>query len=114
MQTLAIGLLIAAMGIGAVMAWRHATGRAVPALAGIGHAFVAVSAVIALATVVFSGPTPPTVNSALLLATFALIGGGFNAIFRWQGERPPGFMILLHALAAAVALTLLLIAAFAD
>lgn len=104
---MAMGLLLAAMVAGASMAWRHAAGLAVPAVAGAGHAALALSAFAMLATLVVTRDTPPLVNSALLLLAFALVGGAFNAMFRLQGERPPGFMILLHALAAFTAFILL-------
>ncbi|PWG62467.1 hypothetical protein DEM34_11825 [Spiribacter halobius] len=98
---------MAAVVFGAALLARHLKARPVRAGWGYGHAGLAVLGVLALGWPVFTTPTPLVVNAALLMFAFAVLGGVFVLLFRLQGERPPLFMVALHAVFAAVGVVLL-------
>jgi hypothetical protein len=103
-------ILLVAVLLGLTLAFRGLRGRRVTAAWGYAHGALALLAVVALAVLAFGAGLPLTGNAALTVASLALVGGVFNLLFRLQGERPPGFMILLHGAAGVVALVLLLYA----
>lgn len=107
MSVLALGVLVVAVAFGGVLLARHLRGQAVAARWGYGHAGLAVLGVLALSWLVFTTPTPRVVNAALLMFAFAVLGGVFVLLFRLQGERPPLFMVALHAVFAVVGVVLL-------
>lgn len=100
-------LLSLAVAGGLTMGVLHIRRSRVPFAAGLGHAALAVAGVIFLAVGVVRESQPITINSALFCFALAAVGGVFILLFRLQGERPPGFMIALHGVAAAFALGLL-------
>lgn len=100
-------LLSLAVAGGLTMGILHMRRSRVPFAAGIGHATLAVSGIVLLAVSVAQESQPRTINSALFCFVLAIVGGVFVLLFRLQGERPPGFMIALHGVAAAFALGLL-------
>lgn len=104
---IATGVLVLAATVGVILFRSHGRGRPPSLRAGLGHGALALTGVALLAGAVFGADQALTVNAALMLLVLALIGGVFVLLFRLEGERPPGFMVLLHALAAAVALVLL-------
>lgn len=102
-----VALLSLAVAGGVLLGVLHARGRPVPFAAGIGHALLALTGTVVLAVAVWQQPRPLAANAALLLFALALVGGVFNLLFRLQGERAPGFMIVLHGATATVALAVL-------
>jgi hypothetical protein len=107
MLTTALAALVAAVLAGAGLAYRWSRSRPTPSGAGYAHGAVATLGVTLLLAAVFSEPTAKSVNAAALLLALALLGGGFVLVFRLQGERPPGFMVALHAGCAVVGTALL-------
>jgi FtsH-binding integral membrane protein len=110
MSDIAAVLLSLAALVGGWLALRHLRGRGVPRSAGVAHASVAAAGVATLALAAAMVGLPKAANAALLCVVLALIGGVFVLLFRLQGERPPMFMVALHALAALVGVALLWVA----
>ena len=106
-------LLSLAASVGVGLAWWHLHRRPVRLAAGLAHAAVgALGLGVATAAAVAAG-SDYQLNSALVCLVLALIGGGFMLVFRLEGDSAPGFMILLHALAALGGLVLVWLAVLA-
>lgn len=101
-------LAVAAAG-GLTLAIAIVRQRPFPASVGYLHGAVGLSGVVVLAIAVFARSQGLPVNSALLLFSFAVVGGLFVLLFRLQRELPPTFMVILHGVAALTGLALLLI-----
>jgi hypothetical protein len=105
----ALLLSLAAAG-GAGLAAMHLKARSPPLVAGLGHASLALAGIGVLAAAAVAEGDNLRANSALLCFALALVGGGFLALFRFEGDAAPGFMIALHALAAIAGLLLVWLA----
>ena len=107
MTLIAAILLSAAAAFGAGLALVRLRGADVPLATGIAHGSLALAGVVALGAAVWRTEQPIPVNATLLYFTLGLLGGLFVLLFRLDGDAPPGFMIVLHAAVALLALVLL-------
>jgi len=110
MNWIAAGTVSLAIAMGLALVSRHAQARPVPLAFGLAHAATALVAVGVLTAAAVAAGDDYRLNSALICLVLALVGGAFNLLFRLEGERPPGFMIVLHALAGVAGLVLVWLA----
>lgn len=101
-------LFLLAMSLGATTLWLgHKRGRPI-VLLGYLHALTALSALTVLGVRVFTGPQNLLLNSAFFVFLLAVLGGLFTLAVRRRDEPIVLPLILLHAIAAVVAVLLLL------
>lgn len=103
-------VLSATVLIGMALARWHVRGQSPSLLAGLSHASAGVAGACLLAWAAWLAGDAYRLNTALILVILALLGGGFMLVFRFDGDRAPGFMIVLHALAGMAALVLVWLA----
>lgn len=113
MLSIALAVLAVAAAGGLTLAVAVVRRRRFPASVGYLHGTVGLSGVGLLGSAVFARSQAMPVNSAMLLFSFAVIGGVFILLFRLQREWPPVFMVILHGGVALVGLGLLIIGVLA-
>lgn len=103
-------VLLAVSLWGALLLARRLTGRHVRPSWGWCHGVLAIAALAWALASIWGVGAVLTANAGVFCLVLAAIGGAFVALFRLQGERPPLFMVWLHAVAAVLGVGLLLTA----
>jgi len=113
LQTASILLLITAQG-GVLMAGiRFATRRNPPAWLAMLHGLLAASGLTLLVYAICTQPVSSTVVLALVIFLLAASGGAILSLaYKWRQRLLPAWLVVVHGSAAAIALALLLLAAF--
>ena len=113
LQTASILLLITALG-GVLMAGiRFATRRNPPAWLAMLHGLLAASGLTLLVYAICTQPVSSTVVLALVIFLLAASGGAILSLaYKWRQRLLPAWLVVVHGSAAAIALALLLLAAF--
>jgi len=113
LQTASILFVITALG-GLLMAViRFATKRNPPAWLAMVHGLLAASGLTLVIYALCTQAVPSTVLFALVLFLLAAGGGAIMSLaYKWRQRLLPAWLVTVHALIAAIALVLLLLAVF--
>ena len=113
LQTASILFVIAALG-GLLMAViRFSTRHNPPAWLAMLHGLLAASGLTLAIYALCTQPVPPTVLIAVVLFLLAAGGGAVMSLaYKWRHRLLPPWLVIAHALLAATALVVLLLAAF--
>ena len=113
LQTASILFVITALG-GLLMAViRFSTRRNPPAWLAMGHGLLAASGLTLVIYALCTQAVHPTVLFALVLFLLAAGGGAIMSLaYKWRQRLLPAWLVIAHALIAAIALVLLLLAVF--
>lgn len=107
-----IFLLITAVAVGLYLVFlglrKH---RRSPRL-GLTHASLALAGIIALFTLIFTGPTDKLNNGAALILFFAIVGGGIVFALHEESKPPSMIAVAMHAIMGLTGLSLLMIHLF--
>ena len=113
LQTASILFAITALGGLLMAAIRFATKRNPPAWLAMGHGLLAASGLTLVIYALCTQAVPPTVLFALVLFLLAAGGGAIMSLaYKWRQRLLPAWLVIAHALIAAIALVLLLLAVF--
>lgn len=113
LQTATILLAITALGGLLMAAIRFTRKHNPPAWLAMLHGLLAASGLTLLAYAVCTQRVSPFATLALLLFLIAATGGGVMSLaYKWRQRLLPTWLVVAHALAAATAFGLLLVAAF--
>jgi hypothetical protein len=113
LQTASILLVVTALG-GLLMAGiRFASRRNPPAWLAMLHGLLAASGLTLLIYAICTHAVSSTATFALVLFLLAASGGAILSLaYKWRQRLLPSWLVIGHALIAATALVLLLLAAF--
>ena len=113
LQTASILFVIAALG-GLLMAViRFSTRHNPPAWLAMLHGLLAASGLTLAVYALCTQPVPSTVLIAVVLFLLAAGGGAVMSLaYKWRHRLLPPWLVIAHALLAATALVVLLLAAF--
>lgn len=113
LQTASILFAITALGGLLMAAIRFATKRNPPAWLAMGHGLLAASGLTLVIYALCTQAVHPTVLFALVLFLLAAGGGAIMSLaYKWRQRLLPAWLVIAHALIAAIALVLLLLAVF--
>jgi len=79
---------------------------------GLAHAGLALSGIIVLFIMIFTGPTDKINNVAALFLFFAIVGGGMVFALHEENKPPSMTAVTAHAIMGLVGITLLVINLF--
>lgn len=109
---LPLGLFAGAALIGLYMATRVFAGAMPPWAAGVVHAVLAASGLVALALAYLNGGLAQMAVIALGVLVLAALGGFFLGSFHIRKQVAPKPVVVIHAAAAVIGFALLAAAAF--
>ena len=113
LQTASILFVITALGGLLMAAIRFATKRNPPAWLAMVHGLLAASGLTLVIYALCTQAVPSTVLFALVLFLLAAGGGAIMSLaYKWRQRLLPAWLVTVHALIAAIALVLLLLAVF--
>ncbi|QGW63809.1 hypothetical protein GOY17_02065 [Lysobacter soli] len=113
LQTASILFAMTALGGLLMAAIRFATKHNPPAWLAMGHGLLAASGLTLVIYALCTQAVPPTVLFALVLFLLAAGGGAIMSLaYKWRQRLLPAWLVIAHALIAAIALVLLLLAVF--
>jgi len=113
LQTASILFVITALGGLLMAAIRFAAKRNPPAWLAMVHGLLAASGLTLVVYALCTQAVPSTVLFALVLFLLAAGGGAIMSLaYKWRQRLLPAWLVIGHALIAAIALVLLLLAVF--
>lgn len=108
----AVGLFgVGALG-GLVLATLHFKGKNLPLPLALLHGALGAAGLVVLLLAILHGGTAATASYALILFLVAALGGFYLFSFHLRKKRLPGAVVIIHALVAVTAFSLLLVASF--
>lgn len=105
-------LLITAVAVGFYLVFLGLRQRKRAPGLGLTHAGLALTGIILLFTVIFTGPTDKINNVAALFLFFAIVGGGMVFALHEENKPPSTAAVTAHAIMGLVGITLLVINLF--
>lgn len=113
LQTASILLVITALGGLLMAAIRFTTRHNPPAWLAMLHGLLAASGLTLVAYAICTQPVPATATVAFVVFLLAASGGAVMSLaYKWRQRLLPAWLVVAHALLAAIALTILVLAAY--